>query len=439
MNLELGDIQAAALRPDPLPVGTYLFLRFGDAAQERGWLQAIAGRVTSVAAWDATGGTIWNVALTAAGLRTLGLPEDTVQTFAPEFVEGMAAPARSALLGDTGTSGPEHWEPGLRDPTTHALLLLNAATDEALVAARADHAAILAALPGVTVLYEQAVALLPGLREHFGYRDGISQPAIAGSGLPVRPGQEPVLRAGEFILGTLDQNNEYPAAPQPAVLGRNGTYLVWRKLHEDVAGFRAFLQQNAATPNAEERLAAKLMGRWRSGAPLSLSPDHDDPALGADAARNNHFRYLADDPKGLTCPLGSHVRRAYARDALNGPLTDVQRHRVLRRGMPYGPPLPPGAPDDGADRGLIFVALGASIARQFEFVQSVWLNNSDFIGQSGDRDPIVGANDGTTHTVIPQKPLRRRILNLPRFVTVRGGGYFFLPGVQALNILAAGG
>jgi Dyp-type peroxidase family len=280
------------------------------------------------------------------------------------------------------------------------------------------------------------VALLPGLREHFGYRDGISQPAIAGSGLPVLPGHAPVLRAGEFILGTLDQNNEYPAAPQPAALGRNGTYLVWRKLHEDVAGFRAFLQQNAATPDAEERLAAKLMGRWRSGAPLALSPDQDDPTLGADARRNNAFQYLAEDAKGLTCPLGSHVRRAYARDALNGPITDVQRHRVLRRGMPYGPPLPPGAPDDQADRGLIFVALGASIARQFEFVQSVWLNNSDFIGQSGDRDPIAGANDETTNAVIPQKPLRRRILGIPRFVTVRGGGYFFLPGVQALHLLA---
>ncbi len=181
------------------------------------------------------------------------------------------------------------------------------------------------------------------------------------------------------------------------------------------------------------------MGRWRSSAPLSLSPDHDDPALGADPRCHNHFRYLADDAKGLTCPLGAHVRRAYARDALNGPITDVQRHRVLRRGIPYGPPLPEGAPDDGADRGLIFVAFGTSITRQFEFVQSVWINNSDFIGPSGDRDPIVGANDGTTNVIIPQKPLRRRILGIPRFVTTRGRAYLFLPGVQALNTLAAGG
>jgi Dyp-type peroxidase family len=186
----------------------------------------------------------------------------------------------------------------------------------------------------------------------------------------------------------------------------------------------------------EELLAAKLMGRWRSGAPLALSPDHDDPALAADPERNNDFKYRADDPKGYAVPLSSHIRRGMARDAQPEQIAEVRRHRVMRGGIPYGPPLPAGAPDDGVDRGLIFIFFGASIERQFEFVQTVWMNDGDFMEQGTDRDPFSGANDGTTNVVIPWRPVRKRIKGVPSFVTTRGGGYFFMPSLTALRWLA---
>jgi Dyp-type peroxidase family len=220
--------------------------------------------------------------------------------------------------------------------------------------------------------------------------------------------------------------------PQPALLGRNGSYLVYRKLYQDVAAFRQFLRKEARDPADEELLAAKLMGRWRSGAPLVLAPHADDPALADDPQRNSDFNYVNMDPNGLACPIGAHIRRANPRDSVHG----ANRNRLIRRGLPYGPPLPEGAPDDGADRGVAVLFGNASISRQFEFVQRVWLNERKFGGLDNDKDPIAGDNDGCFDMTIQRRPFRRRISGLPRFVTVRGGGYFFAPGIAALRYLA---
>jgi Dyp-type peroxidase family len=220
------------------------------------------------------------------------------------------------------------------------------------------------------------------------------------------------------------------------VLGRRGSYLVLRKLYEDVAAFRGFLETHAAELGIDvEYMAAKLMGRWRSGAPLVLCPTHDDPELGADPLRNNDFEYLNADPQGYLCPHASHIRRTYARDQKPEKIGGQQRHRILRVGVPYGPELPEGAPDDGVDRGLVFVFVGASIERQFEFVQTAWVNDGDFLFNGADRDPIAGANDGTTNMVLPWQPIRYRIKGIPRFVTTRGGAYFFMPSLKALTWL----
>src|SRR5262249_20634377 len=153
-------------------------------------------------------------------------------------------------------------------------------------------------------------------------------------------------------------------------------------------------------------MAAKLMGRWRSGAPLALCPEHDDPELGADPKRNNNFLFQ-NDLKGFYTPPGSHIRRTNPRDTL-GDTTKVNIHRMIRRGTSYGPRLADGVlDDDGIDRGIMFVFIGAHIRRQFEFVQSEWLNNGVFIGSGGDKDPLAGANDGTGKFTIPRKPVRR--------------------------------
>jgi Dyp-type peroxidase family len=228
--------------------------------------------------------------------------------------------------------------------------------------------------------------------------------------------------------------NMNPSIPQPEVLGRNGTYIVFRKLHQSVAEFRRCLKENSTDPEEEELLAAKMMGRWRSGAPLAHCPFHDDPELGADKDRNNKFLFHDDDPMGHKTPLGSHVRRTNPRDAKVAGL--VRLHRMIRRGTAYGPPLPEGVlTDDGADRGLMFSFVGAHIGRQFEFVQSEWINGGDFLGLGDAKDPVC-ATTGSGVYSFPHRPLPKRIRNLSQFVVTRGGEYGFMPGLRALRWLS---
>lgn len=176
------------------------------------------------------------------------------------------------------------------------------------------------------------------------------------------------------------------------------------------------------------------MGRWRSGAPLVLAPDKDDPSLGADPQRNNDFDYGTMDPHGYAVPLGCHMRRLNPRDTA----ANMQRRRMIRRGATYGPPLPEGVPDDGEDRGIAAFIICASLVRQFEFAQNVWINDPSFHELGNERDPIVGTHDGTFDMTIPKRPIRKRIKGLPAFTTIRGGAYFFLPGINALRFLAGG-
>src|SRR5262249_19954533 len=223
------------------------------------------------------------------------------------------------------------------------------------------------------------------------------------------------------------------AIPQPEILGKNGSYVVFRKLHQRVAAFRQYLKANANERQSEDLLAAKMMGRWRSGAPLALCPEQDEPGLGADPKRNNDFLFQAEDAVGYKTPPGSHIRRTNPRDAEIAGV--VRIHRMIRRGTSYGPRLPEGVmEDDGADRGLMFAFVGAHLERQFEFVQSEWMNDGTFFGGSG-RDPVSGAADGHGSFDIPRRPLRTRLQGLARFTVTRGGEYGFLPGLSALRWL----
>ncbi|HZA30844.1 MAG TPA: peroxidase, partial [Propionibacteriaceae bacterium] len=197
------------------------------------------------------------------------------------------------------------------------------------------------------------------------------------------------------------------------------------------------LRERASSREEEARLGAKMVGRWQSGAPLALSPEHDDPQLGADPARNNEFDYH-DDLRGFKCPAGAHARRANPRDALDQEgSVNVRLHRMIRRGTSYGPMLPEGVlEDDGVDRGIIFVFVGAHLKRQFEFVKTQWINDGIFIGAPAEKDPLAGPNDGSGMFTIPQQPIRRRLQGLPPFVVTRGGEYCYVPGLRALRWLA---
>jgi Dyp-type peroxidase family len=290
-------------------------------------------------------------------------------------------------------------------------------------------------LPGLTAIWRQDCHVPPNEKEPFGFKDGISHPAIEGSGIPGSNPHERPLKAGEFVLGYPDEMSDSPSVPQPEILGRNGSYIVFRKLHQRVAAFRQYLKANSASPEAEELLAAKMMGRWRSGAPLALCPLHDNPALGVDPCRNNAFQFKADDPIGYKTPPGSHIRRVNPRDADVAGI--VRIHRMIRRGTAYGPPLPDGIlEDDDAERGLIFAFVGAHLSRQFEFVQSEWMNDSNFFGGGALKDPVAGASNGTGTFDAPKRPLRMRVQGLPRFVVTKGGEYCFMPGLRALRWLA---
>jgi Dyp-type peroxidase family len=434
--LELDDIQHILLTRTPALTGRYEFLSFRDGLSGREWLKEILSTVRS-AATVGTGSEDkrWvTVAFTWNGLRTLGIDEPSLASFPDEFRQGMAA--RAAVLGDTGASAPENWVDETASPDLHAIAILFARNDDERERCEGQHQELLARCPGVKILSSVKLEATPPFdhaHDHFGYRDRLSQPVIEGTEDIPYAGCGGPLKAGEFILGYPDESGQPYPMPEPEVLARNGSYLAYRRLEEHVGRFRDFLAEHGSTPDERELVAAKLMGRWRSGAPLVLCPDKDDPELGADLCRCNDFNYKNEDPHGYAAPLGSHIRRMNPRDTA----VNMNRRRMIRRGATYGPHLPEGQADDGQERGIAAFVICASLIRQFEFAQNVWINDKNFHELGNERDPIIGNQDGTLEYKIPKRPIRKKITGLPAFTTVRGGAYFFLPGIKALHYLAS--
>ena len=435
--LEVDDIQHLVLTRVPAITGRYEFLSFRQPSQGRAWLAGIIDKVASARAVrdGVDGERRWvSVAFTWPGLRALGVGEASLATFPEEFRQGMVA--RSRVLGDTGVNHPDRWIGGLARANLHAIAILFARNAQERQRVTGEHAAYLARIPGVDVLSALDLDAIPPFdyaRDHFGYRDRLSQPEIEGTGVDPTPGSGKPIKPGEFILGYPDEDGPAVGLPQPETLSRNGTYMAYRRLQEHVGGFREFLRQHGNTAAEQEWVAAKLMGRWRSGAPLVLAPEKDDPALAADPQRNNNFNYAKMDPFGYAIPLGAHIRRMNPRDTA----VNMQRRRMIRRGATYGPALPEGAPEDGIERGIAAFVVCASLVRQFEFAQNVWINDPNFHELGNERDPIIGNQDGTFDMSIPRRPVRKKITGLPAFTTVKGGAYFFLPGLTALRYLAA--
>ena len=317
--LELDDIQYLVLARAPAITGRYELLSFRDAAGGRKWLAALIDKVSSVAdaARSRETDRRWiSVAFTWNGLRALGVTDDALAAFPEEFRVGMAA--RAEVLGDTGTHAPSNWKDGTADPRLHAIAILFARDEAEHGRCTSEHAKLLADCPGVEVLSTLDLEATPPFdyaHDHFGYRDRMSQPAVEGTGIQPTPGTGEPLKAGEFVAGYPDEFGITVPLPDPPCLMKNGSYMAYRRLEEHVGRFRDFLREHGETPEEQELIAAKLMGRWRSGAPLTLAPEKDDPALGADPQRNNDYLYQADDPKGLKCPLGAHARRMNPRDA----------------------------------------------------------------------------------------------------------------------------
>jgi len=432
--LELDDIQSGVLRGRPSPfAATYIGFRIDDPSAGRELLRKIADVVSSAADPQSPVADTWvSVALTCNGMKAIGLPSEALESMAWEFRQGMAA--RAAELGDFGESAPENWESVFQTSDLHMILTAVSPTQEQLDAALARAKTTYDQMTGIEAIWRQDCHALPNDKEPFGFRDGISHPAIEGSGIPGTNPKEVPLKAGEFVLGYTDEMGGIQRT-EPEILGRNGTYVVFRKLHQRVVEFRKYLQASSTSPEDEELTAAKMMGRWRSGAPLALCPVHDDPALGEDAARRNDFLFEEDDPMGMKTPGGCHIRRTNPRDAKIAGVARI--HRMIRRGTAYGPMLPEGVmEDDGIDRGLMFAFVGAYLGRQFEFVQSQWINDGVFFGANQDKDPVVGSMGENEGFTMPRRPVRKRLQGIPRFVVTRGGEYCFMPGIKALKWLA---
>jgi Dyp-type peroxidase family len=437
-RIDLADIQGNVLRGYTMPAAAYLFLRILEVDRARALLRRMLEQVMTAEPWAQAPDTAMNVAFSFAGLSTLGLGPGVLESFPEAFRQGMAA--RAERLGDRGPSAPEHWEFG----GAHVLVTVYAVDAERLRAALME---ILAAdvESGVELVHLQRAESLAGGRDHFGFFDGIAQPAVAGGGVTPRPGDgQPdgaggwrELATGEILLGYGDEDGGLPAAPA-APFDRNGTFVVYRKLAMDAAAFRRYVAAQGY-PGGPAQLAAKIVGRWPDGTPLALSPDRPDASIASDATRLNAFGY-ADDPLGLRCPVGAHIRRANPRDApgfFGGKLTN--RHRIVRRGRPYGPPLEPGAiEDDGTERGLIFICFQADLGRQFETIQGLWVDDGDPFGLGRDKDFLIGEPFGTEGKMtIPGQP-PYFLKPQPRFVTLRGGDYLFQPSMTALRRLADG-
>jgi len=416
------------------PYAGYLFARLGeDARASRAWLAGM--KVTSSSRDGRSEDGRIQLALSATGLEALGVPADVRSVLPQELTIGMHARAR--VLGDQ----PQTWTLGGPHDRLDVLVMVFA-KDEGprRTMLDAQRAALEAA--GATICAEELTSKMRE-REHFGFADGISQPYVPGARDEPRPGQRPV-KLGEILLGYENAYGRKPRAPKWGRFdfGENGTYLVFRKLEQHVGTFWTCLAERARTLGCDpELLGAKLMGRWPSGASLMHAPAYDDRKY-AVADRCNDLAYL-DDPDGVRCPIGSHVRRANPRDARGGSAKEshlvVDRHRILRRGRSYGEPLDYkdalAGRDDGQSRGLYFLSLQASIARGFEFIQQTWLVNPGFHGMFDEQDPIIGPGGCFT---IPSTPLRLRMDDVPRVVTTHGGGYFMLPSIPALERIAAG-
>jgi Dyp-type peroxidase family len=449
------DIQGFVLRGYNMPVARYLFLRFEGALHARKLIGQLLGLVTTGQRWD--GGkpeSTVNIAFTHRGLQHLQLPEATLLSFPVEFQQGMRH--RAEILGDCGVNSPDHWEAVWREGQVHAWVGVNGLTTETLEACCVNIQSLVKETDGATIIHTQEAAALvmkgkPSTSEHFGYTDGFGNPDYIGIERSTQPGQGKLLpngswaplATGELLLGYADEAGELPAAPIPHLLASNGTFMVYRKLHQNVATFRAFLDEQAAIySGGKEKLAAKFIGRWRDGTPLELSPNEPDPTIVKDPNRNTDFVYGAD-PTGTRCPIGAHIRRVHPRDAFgfNGQL--INRRRITRRGLPYGSFVPEGEPvSDSEERGIIFMVLNASLSRQFEFVQQQWIQYGNDSRLGNDKDALLGNHRGSGRFVVQGEanPANPPFIcsRLPDFVELRGGDYFFLPGITALGMIAMG-
>ena len=527
VDVEFADIQGGILTAYGrlgFPFGRFGVLCVHEPAKGREFVERLRTRVTTAVRWpsrkqDIAPGRVmverpdvtWNLAFTYLGLKRLGIPTRTLRALPDEFIDGMAS--RCNILGDDTPQNPisawdDVWNPKMRGNDVHILVMLNGQMNlvdgqplpaleeaqrqiEALCDELGGGVELLAGHKGPDTRWQHLEALrdskgLPCSKEHFGYTDAISDPVFegqypkleekqraVGSGATDGAGNWRPLAAGEFLLGWPDEAQEIPGAALPLDFSRNGTFIAYRKLHQDVAGFRGWIDRIAARlqqvwrlPSLEvarETLMAKVAGRWSDGVPLDVAPTHEawlefnrrcPPADGHVVRQDNgRQRALVDfgyrtDPDGIKCPMGAHIRRVNTRDMLDPKASSPDpsswmgsalnnRRRILRRGLPYG-----HASNTDGEHGIIMLVTCASLQRQFEFVQQQWVNYGLDASSGNDADPLVGNHEPGDKFVIPADPDGEVptfiATELQQFVQTRGGDYFFVPSMTALRMIGMG-
>jgi deferrochelatase/peroxidase EfeB len=474
MALDYPDIQANILRGYRSNHARHTAISIPNSIAGGAFLSAITGgaaplvpQVSTAAPWTTKPDYCMNLAVTAPGLAALGVTAATLAAFPAAFTAGSAA--RSMLfgpdpndvgIGDVGSSSPDTWAVGgSSSPIVHLVVSLYTMNNTRLEELSASLSQA-ASAQGLTELYVHDATALPDGAVHFGYRDGIAQPWIEGTSGTRLSDLQPEVPTGDFLLGCGYQNHYSGGnflGGIPAVLGDNGTYSCFRVLEQDVTSFEKFLDATASrwriartigsAPDPDygrEYVAAKLMGRWRNGTPLTLRPDGPEDAVVPDSSLNDydfaptldHPTYY-DDNIGLRCPIGAHTRRLNPRGALV--MGQPHSRRIIRRGMPYGPAFDPKNPDS-AERGLVGHFVCGDLESQFEFIMRTWVNQDlSTSGLRGTRDPILGAQlDQGGRFVIRTSDTKDPIIidDLPRLVRTRGSLYCFFPGLNALRHLA---
>lgn len=479
-TLDLADIQGFIVRGYRMPMVRHFLLSVTDPAAARKMLgRLVSGderenpQITTAEDWhvgfepgpgDDTKQAprrkpdyCLNVAVTWRGLIALEIPQRvpdlSFKSFAA-FTEG--AGARAKLVGDVGPSAPENWIEAFRQGEDHVMVTLHAISPEAmesytnrLVRMFPEEGAFkeIWRQDGMALIEMQDGKPTPTARVHFGYTDGISMTTIQGGPEKYHPDHQQPCESWLFVLQD-DAENYH--VPEPRELGLNGSFAVFKKIETDVVGFENFLQSNKDKIDPE-LLAAKICGRWRNGVPLALSPDTDSPAGGIAPEQMNNYEYVnadgSGDPKGLRCPVGAHMRRINPRgQPITGqgePGGSNNTHRLIRRGLPYGPVYDPSKPHDGLERGLLGYFINSNIENQYEFVLGHWVNDSEFAGavrlNPKSKDPMIGTQDPAESIfVIPQAngapPIR--ITGFPTFVVTKAAAYCFLPSITAIRFIS---
>lgn len=463
VRLDLDDIQANLLRGYRAARARHHCLALGDAAAGARFLAGLlpeasesVPHISTATIWDEKPPYCMNLGITFAGLKALGLPDCLLRLFPPRFQLGPAGPKKVLeAMGDTGDSDPRHWlVGGPSTPEVHLLIsIFTHSSSLKLLDALSRRLLEHGSAHGLKLLHQHDAEALPEGREHFGFRDGIAQPRIKGVPAGARETQDmqPLCEPGEFLLGC-DYVNQFRGnflGDLPGDIGDNASYGAFRIMEQDVGAFNAALQRIGRRIDEDpEWVAAKMMGRWRNGDPLTLCPaGQTDATRKVPEERINAFDYAPtpahpnyyDDSQGLRCPIGSHIRRMNPRGSLVLGLPNTRR--VIRRAMPYGKPMTESGEATDEARGLVGYFICGDLEMQFEFLMANWANGD--LATSGirnTRDPIIGAQDPdggsfTIRTMDNRDPIR--INDLTRFVTTRGSLYCLLPGMKGLRFLAS--